>query len=288
MNTPEPKSTEYVEISAEMLRQLRHYTECYLMHWPSCGAPTEAEVESSLKTRGGIEPVAWLRRSRHYGIWSEWVVCSKSDVDRVSGLESWQGMPVYTSPLPQLQMRPACFAECAPSERPAAPAQALTDEQIDQLLWELNSIAIEYDRAQYGLPMHFNPQLTNMRAAVRSLVGQDSAAPSGAARPLTSEEEEAAWDSITEQECSCCTAAVRLFCRINGIALADAGVALPARRKATDEEIAEWVKRHDLESSLKLGSADARAAFEDAESLHLTYGVPSVLLDAQKGGNSDG
>ena len=40
------------------------------------------------------------------------------------------------------------------------------------------------------------------------------------ARPLTREEEDAAWGSVTDQECSCCTAAVRLFCSVNGITLA--------------------------------------------------------------------
>jgi hypothetical protein len=138
-----------------------------------------AEVESSLKTRGGIEPPEQRKLLE--------------EIIRVIG-------PNQTS---------ATSVRC-------------------------RSCGFVWDA---GGPAHHAADCLHMRA--RSLLGQDSAAPSGAARPLTSEEEEAAWDSITEQECSCCTAAVRLFCRINGIALADSG-------------------------------------------------VPSVLLDAQKGGNSDG
>jgi hypothetical protein len=126
-----------------------------------------AEVESSLKTRGGIEPVAWL--------------CEFVRED-----DSIDTQVVLTDP------------ECT--------------------RWA------DVPDSDGVSPFRVTP----LYAA--SPVGQDSAAPSGAARPLTSEEEEAAWDSITEQECSCCTAAVRLFCRINGIALADAGVpsVLPA------------------------------------------------------------
>lgn len=49
------------------------------------------------------------------------------------------------------------------------------------------------------------------------------------------------------------------------------GVAVPAaRRRATDAEIQEWSDRHDLGSR---GMTELRAIFEDAESLHLTYGV---------------
>lgn len=39
---------DVVAIEAEMLRQLRHYTDCYLSKWPNCGAPTEAEVDSAI------------------------------------------------------------------------------------------------------------------------------------------------------------------------------------------------------------------------------------------------
>lgn len=45
-------------------------------------------------------------------------------------------------------------------------------------------------------------------------------------------------------------------------------------RGATDEEVLAWAERHDLSCWDNL--SEARAAFEDAETLHMTYGVPEV------------
>lgn len=49
---PEP-ATQHVRQSAvlvptELLRQLKHYTICHLLSFPSCGAPTESEIETEL------------------------------------------------------------------------------------------------------------------------------------------------------------------------------------------------------------------------------------------------
>jgi hypothetical protein len=49
------------------------------------------------------------------------------------------------------------------------------------------------------------------------------------------------------------------------------GVAPARARKATDAEVLEWAKRHDLDCWDDL--MQARQAFEDAESHHLTRGV---------------
>jgi hypothetical protein len=37
-----------VMVPEDILRQLKHYTICHLMNFPSCGAPTEAEIDSML------------------------------------------------------------------------------------------------------------------------------------------------------------------------------------------------------------------------------------------------
>ena len=56
-------------------------------------------------------------------------------------------------------------------------------------------------------------------------------------------------------------------------------MAAPAPRKATNAEVAEWAERHDLRGS----ATDLRAAFEDAASLHLTYGVDLPAEDSGDG-----
>ena len=38
----------WVMVPDDLLRQLKHYTICHLMNFPSCGAPTEAEIDSML------------------------------------------------------------------------------------------------------------------------------------------------------------------------------------------------------------------------------------------------
>lgn len=57
------------------------------------------------------------------------------------------------------------------------------------------------------------------------------------------------------------------------------------RRRATDEEIAEWVERHNLRRGLSGSGSDDRAAFEDAESLHMTFAAPlaQASKDAEAG-----
>lgn len=41
-------NADMVMVPRELLRQLKHYTVCYLLHWPNCGAPTEAEIDAEL------------------------------------------------------------------------------------------------------------------------------------------------------------------------------------------------------------------------------------------------
>lgn len=53
-----PIMGEAVLIPKELLRQLRHYTDCYLQKWPSCGAPTEAEIDAELVAAAPKEPSA--------------------------------------------------------------------------------------------------------------------------------------------------------------------------------------------------------------------------------------
>lgn len=59
------------------------------------------------------------------------------------------------------------------------------------------------------------------------------------------------------------------------------------RRKATDAEIAEWVERHNLQRGLSGSGSDNRAAFEDAESLHMTFAAP-ISEDADAPSSSNG
>jgi hypothetical protein len=54
--------------------------------------------------------------------------------------------------------------------------------------------------------------------------------------------------------------------------LRTAGVKVDAPRKPTDADVAEWAERHDLRGS----ATDLRCAFEDAQTLHMAYGVPPV------------
>lgn len=46
-----------------------------------------------------------------------------------------------------------------------------------------------------------------------------------------------------------------------------------AHRRATDAEVAEWAERHGLERAMS-SLTSQRAAFEDAESMHMTYAAP--------------
>lgn len=52
-----------------------------------------------------------------------------------------------------------------------------------------------------------------------------------------------------------------------------------AVRRATDAEVEEWVARHDIGAHLK--GIDARAAFEDAESLHMTFDAAAQASPAK-------
>jgi len=45
--------------------------------------------------------------------------------------------------------------------------------------------------------------------------------------------------------------------------------------KATDQQIAEWVERHDLERAFGGSTSDMRCAFEDAQTLRYTFKNPS-------------
>jgi hypothetical protein len=57
---------------------------------------------------------------------------------------------------------------------------------------------------------------------------------------------------------------------------------LATPRKPSDAEVAQWAERHDLRGS----AMDLRCAFEDAQTVHLTPGVPGTHNDQQEGGNA--
>lgn len=67
----------------------------------------------------------------------------------------------------------------------------MTDEQIDAMLNELDDCARDYDAAEYGLPMHRNISLLDMRDVVRKYVA--TLAPTGDERAATVK------DSLTAQ-----------------------------------------------------------------------------------------
>jgi len=47
---PDPTGDEsLVVVPMELLRQLRHYTECHRMVFKDCGAPTQSEVDAMLR-----------------------------------------------------------------------------------------------------------------------------------------------------------------------------------------------------------------------------------------------
>lgn len=49
MNKPTLENTDTVSVPRELLRQLRHYTECHRIIFKDCGAPTETEINSMLR-----------------------------------------------------------------------------------------------------------------------------------------------------------------------------------------------------------------------------------------------
>ena len=59
--------------------------------------------------------------------------------------------------------------ECVVEPKAVQATSEPTDEAIDAMLEELNALAVECDRYEYGLPTFQNPQLINMRAIVRKL-----------------------------------------------------------------------------------------------------------------------
>jgi hypothetical protein len=172
MNTPEPKSTE---CKHHFVRDDEHptYHCCQL-----CGKVLR-EVESSLKTRGGIEPPGWKLvpiepTQAMVDAWSsalsfpkeqsEWMKLTDAEKDRAVASADWKAM-----------------IEAAPSERPAAPAPSREQE----LVWALEKIAAEavvypeYMDGYAGMAIVTAREALKAYREARSLLGQDSAAPSG-------------------------------------------------------------------------------------------------------------
>lgn len=49
MPAPSDQPADAVVVPMELLRQLRHYTECHRMVFKDCGAPTQSEVDAMLR-----------------------------------------------------------------------------------------------------------------------------------------------------------------------------------------------------------------------------------------------